>query len=415
MTSMATSRHPHSDAALDRSFQRDTVAASGRPASRGSVERSALAACGLAFATAVAALGCTVEDAFLDRQLFLCNSPDDCGAAWGCMEPTPYSAGYCAPRCDANDCDGICTGDTHPLCQNTCYIADDGTPSRCQSEDFACVRTSYERNEGICAPQVTCEVDEDCGAEEVCLTRILRELSGDEPDPNLNNLYCVPKPDAEGVCPSGSLVTPLAVPDSPVFCQADCSVADPGCPPGFGCLTQLQRIAPITRLPDPICELGNYGLSCQDDTNCFVGQCRDTGSAQGKVCTISCNQASRIAGGCDNLIYPLTLEGVLYRMECDTNAVSPDNSGLCVVRYNINFPCTRDPGSAYECSRDLSCERIDFVTGGGLDMCTKACTSNATCNERLGSDPSRWLYVCATALVEGQGLIDICMLPSDGS
>ena len=146
-----------------------------------------------------------------------------------------------------------------------------------------------------------------------------------------------------------------------------------------------------------MCTIAAYGLSCQDDSNCFYGRCLESGSAQGKICTMTCNEASRIAGGCGALNKPNSLESLLYTLECDEAAPSEDGSGVCVARYSINFPgCTVEEGSAYQCASHLECREIGF---GGVRICTRSCSEDRDCNEGLGSDPRRWLYECTPQVI----------------
>ena len=324
---------------------------------------------------------CTVESEFLDTDLFECDVASDCGAGWGCARATPYTANFCAPDCDET-CGGVCTGGETPLCLQPCLIAEDGTPGRCQGEDYACVRTSIERNDGLCYPIRTCTEDEECGADEVCLTDYLRTLNPDSTFP-LDNLYCVPRADDEGIgCPAGSLVTPgLPEGDTPI-CFPTCSVTDTRCPPAMGCITQLQQIAPYLRgIEGPQCALGSYGLSCQDDSNCFFGRCLDTGTAQGRICTVTCRQASALAANCRNLVHPYSLQGYFSQLECEPTAPSSDGSGLCVVRYKINYPnCTTDADGAYPCASDLECRT---PMGSSVSLCTRDCATTEDCNAGL--------------------------------
>lgn len=323
---------------------------------------------------------CTVDKEFLETELFTCSVSPDCGEGWGCLRGTPYAVNFCAPDCDET-CDGVCTGGEEPLCLQPCLIAEDGTPGECQSEDYACVRTSIERNDGLCYPITTCDADEDCGANEICLTSYLRSLNPDSTFP-LDNLYCVPRADEGGLgCPAGSQVTPfLARGDTPI-CYPTCSVTDTRCPPAMACITQLQQIAPfLMGVEGPQCALGSYGLSCQDDTNCFSGRCLDTGTAQGKICTLTCGQASALASGCENLVHPYSIQGFFSRLECEPTAPSSDGSGLCIVTYKINYPnCTDEPGGAYPCASGLECRTLSTAEGS-IDLCTRECTSNEDCN-----------------------------------
>lgn len=347
--------------------------------------------------------GCAVDDSFLDTSLFPCAAASDCGQDWGCQRASPYASNFCAPRCDATNCEnGICSGDEVPLCLNACMIAEDGTPSDCQSEGFACIRTSIERDDGVCYPVRSCATSEQCDDGEVCLTEEIGLEVGESVP--VDNLYCVPRVGEEGACPPGSS-SGIGNPGMSDLCLPSCTVSDTRCPPGFACLTQLQQLAPLVEgLSGPVCTIGSYGLSCQNDTNCFVGRCEDTGTAQGKICTITCNEASRRAGGCENLMSPYSLNGLLYRMQCDEDAESSDDSGLCVVRYNVNFPgCTLAQGSAYECASGLECLQVEFSDGTTL-LCTRDCATNEDCNAEL-TGPE--LYECARTQSEGRG---ICLL-----
>ena len=357
---------------------------------------------------ALAATGCSVDREFLDTELFECTVSSECGEGWGCVEATPYAVDFCAPLpddCDAT-CDGVCTGGEEAFCLRPCRLADDGTPSGCASEGFRCVRTSIERNDGLCYPIATCRDDADCGAGEVCLSEYLRELNPDNPQP-FDNLYCVPRADDAGAgCPGGSSTRPFWEPtsgDIPI-CYPNCTVTDTRCPPAMGCLTQLQQLSAVPGIDGPQCALGNYGLSCDDDSNCFVGKCLDIGGAQGKICTVTCAEASRLAGGagCEALIYPFSLQGLFAQLECDSALPSDDGSGLCALRYRIQFPSCTQPGEAYPCASGLDCRRF-FNEEGSFTFCTRDCELAADCNG--GLPPDQWLYECNSG---------VCTLPQGG-
>ena len=328
-----------------------------------------------------------VESSFLDEELFLCAAPSDCGEGWGCVQETAYTPYFCAPDCNPDSCDGACVGEVSEQCIRGCFIGEDQTPGPCPTSDYSCVRTSADGDRGLCYPVQGCRTTEECGSEEVCLSELL-EGSG---APVSDNLYCVPAP-VQGRCPTGSVPALLDEETDP-FCAARCSVGDTRCPPSFACLTQLDRLAPLSpQIDGAVCSIAAYGLSCQDDSNCFYGRCIESGSAQGKICSMTCNEASRLAGGCEGLNKPYSLESLLYTLECDEAAPSADGSGACVARYSINFPgCTEDEGSAYQCASHLECRQIGF---GGVRICTRSCTEDSECNEGLGSDPRRWLYQC---------------------
>ncbi len=243
----------------------------------------------------------------------------------------------------------------------------------CPTEGTSCVRTNIEKDQGICYPVTTCAGDSECGDGQTCLTRWLAR--GSTGVAGLDNLYCVPKPDAADHCPAGST---SVGPVDDAICVPTCSIGDPRCPPGLACLTQLQQLSAIANnIPAPFCFLG-YGYSCNDDTNCFLGRCVDTGTAQGKICTLTCNEASRIAGGCENLVNDTQLEALLYEMACDRTAGhgGSDGSGLCVLRYHTDFPSCTGPDGAYPCAAGLSCLSVPNFPE---KICTKECTTAAQC------------------------------------
>ncbi|MCS6798424.1 MAG: hypothetical protein NZ898_07835 [Myxococcota bacterium] len=344
------------------------------------------------------AAGCSVDDDYLD-DLYVCSSPSQCGPGWTCTRGSPYAPDFCAPRGDAASCEGVSTGGDDPACLDRCLIAPDGTPGACDGDGFSCVRTSSERDEGVCHPLRPCANSADCPPGEVCLREVLEAWPDAQGD--FSALYCVPAPDEAGRCREGTARNPFQREGTAPMCWPRCTVADPRCPPAFGCLTQLHNITSLFEcagdpecIEEPLCSPFTLGLTCQTDANCFYGRCLDTGTAQGRICTMSCNEASRRAGGCENLVNPYSLEGILFRMECDPAAPSPDGSGLCVVRYWINFPnCTREPGSAYPCASSLECRTFRVpASGGTVDLCTRSCLTDVDCNQdRVPGYP---LYQC---------------------
>jgi hypothetical protein len=338
----------------------------------------------------IAVAGCSVDRTPLDTGLFPCATDSDCGEGWGCVRATPIAPDFCAPLCNGAACDGICTGGENPQCLRGCRINPDGSTSACPSNDFECVRTSVESDDGICYPVRTCNDHVECESSELCVSQVLRDRvsSGDTP---FDHLYCVPSSSGGSPCPPGFKMGSQG-PD-PSLCLAGCTMSDRRCPPGFACLDVLQYVAPyFTGIDGPVCDIGTYGLSCEDDSNCFLGRCMDTGTAQQSVCTLSCNEASARYGGCANMVSPNSLLGFFGTMECDPSLGG--DGGLCVLRYDIGFPgCTTDAGSAYECREGLYCHTFDFV-GGPVNVCTRDCTMDEECNPEGGPNPADWRYSC---------------------
>ena len=317
---------------------------------------------------------CVVDDGFLDRDLFPCEGPADCGEGWGCVRAAPYATDFCAPDCAAEDCDGICTVQFgQALCLRGCRFDAEGTPSACPGEGYACIRSSTETDEGVCYPVNSCRTGADCAPEEVCLS----ELVGPAGSPRANGFYCVPRPQ-EGECPARSAPVRIDA-DGTALCLATCAPPDTRCPPGFGCLLQSAVFAAAGT--DVLCFPGLYGVACDDDTNCILGRCLDTGDA-GKQCTLSCDEAARIAGGCGNL-YSLASVVDALGFECDPRANDGQQGGLCVTRSGIGFLCTTPESDAYVCSSGLECRRFPVSGGGEVGLCTRSCVIDDQCN-RLG-------------------------------
>lgn len=309
--------------------------------------------------------GCTVDSGYLDRDLYPCEVDSDCGAGWGCVRGAPYAADFCAPSCESTPCDGICAiqGD-RSLCLRGCRIRDDGTTSDCAGEDFSCVRTSAEMDDGICYPAMACSGSSDCAEAEVCLSDFVSLGPGNAVG---DHLYCVPAPDDDLACPARSV--PVTFGDLGDLCLATCDPPDTRCPPGFGCLRQ----AAVFSDEEVLCFPGLYGVPCDDDTNCVYGRCLDTGPS--KQCTLSCDAAAELAGGCGNVSSLATVVDALA-FECDPNA---GESGLCATRSSLGFLCTTPESDAYVCADDLECR--SFPSGDGeVRLCTSPCSIDQQCN-----------------------------------
>ncbi|MCB9601327.1 MAG: hypothetical protein H6720_13465 [Sandaracinus sp.] len=229
------------------------------------------------------------------------------------------------------------------------------------------MRTSAERDDGVCYPVRNCRSSNDCAAGEVCLS----ELVGLGPeDPESQGFYCVPAPDPVEGCPARSRSVQLE--DGTPICVATCQPPDTRCPPGFGCLLQS---AVLSNDAEVLCFPGLYGVPCDDDTNCLLGRCLDTGAA-GRQCTLSCDEAARLAGGCEGLSSLASVVSSL-RFECDADA---GDDGLCVTRSGIGFLCTTPESDAYVCAEGLECATFG-TSDGDLRICTKDCRVDRDCNE----------------------------------
>ena len=309
--------------------------------------------------------GCRVDDTFLDQDLFPCDVDHDCGEGWGCVEATPYATDFCAPHCDEVSCDGVCTADDDgSLCLRACRIYEDGSTSRCAGQGFECIRTSAERDEGICYPVVSCDSSADCPQGEICLA----DFVGFAPGAATDNYYCVPRDTGTG-CPPRS--QPIDVGDGDPLCLATCDPPDSRCPPGFGCLEQ----AAIVSDDEVVCFPGLHGVPCNDDTNCLLGRCLDTGA--GKQCSLSCDAAALLAGGCGGLLSLATVVDALG-FECDPTANGGRDGGLCVTRSSIGFICTTPESDAYVCEAGLDCRAFPTAEGE-VRVCTRNCEVDQQC------------------------------------
>lgn len=330
-----------------------------------------------ALACALVLLGCQVDSDYLEDVLYHCEGPADCGEGWGCVRASPYAADFCAPDCEEDSgCDGICTvQNDRALCLRGCRFREDGTASSC-SEGYECVRTSVETDEGVCYPVQTCRSSAECASEEICLS----ELVGLGPeDPDSAGFYCVPTPDETGSC--GLRSTPVSLGAGSQLCLATCDPPDTRCPPGFGCLLQSAILAEED--DDVLCFPGLYGVPCDDDTNCIFGSCRDTGGA-GRQCTLTCEEAGLLAGGCGDLFSLGTVIGAL-ELECEPEANGGEGGGLCVVRSDIGFVCTTPESDAYRCAEGLECRTFP-TSDGSIKLCTKTCRIDQQCNEPGSSE-----------------------------
>ena len=353
------------------------------------MQPSTLARCS-ALALAVLLSACTVDDSTLDTALFACANDGSCGTGWGCKRATPYSVDFCAQRCvsgDVSTCDGICTRDN--LCLRGCQIYDDGSTSACPSLDYACIRTSLESNSGVCYPVQVCALDGDCPAGQACLSDGF----------HIDRLYCVPSA-AAAPCAAGSVSAQDIFNDTSPYCFPTCATADRICPPGFGCLHQATLFSRAEPPAPPPCIPGISGVSCDDDSNCLLGRCLDTG-AVGRLCTITCNEASRQFGalGCAGLSRGGSFDG-LFEMACDAAAGGGVDGGLCSVRYALGWPSCTDASGAYPCLNDppgTACTPLD-ISGTHYDLCTRACASSAECNT-----PGTSRNFCAGLAAGGSG------------
>ena len=313
---------------------------------------------------------CTVDGDFLDHDLFPCAGPSDCGPDWGCLRATPYAEDFCAPDCSVYACDGVCSEqDGRSLCLRGCRILEDGTTSECPGKGFVCIRTSAERDDGICYPVTACDSSAECLPEEVCLTDFV-DLA---PDASASRYYCAPR--SSVTCPPRT--TPVVIGESVDLCLATCDPPDTRCPPGFGCLEQ----AAVFSDDAVLCFPGLYGVPCDDDTNCLLGRCTDTGA--GSQCTVTCDEAGRLAGGCGGL---LSLASVVEALafECDPTAgeegqLPREGGGLCVTRSSIGFVCTTPESDAYVCQDGLDCRTFPTASGE-VRLCTRDCAVDTQCN-----------------------------------
>jgi hypothetical protein len=326
----------------------------------------------VAVSIALCAFGCSVDDSFLDTELFVCEGPSDCADAWSCVRATPYAPDFCAPNC-AGDCDGVCVVQGGiESCLKGCRILDDNSTSECQSPDYDCIRVSAQQDDGICYPVTGCNASSDCEGNEECLTALAVAFGIGGGGLRVDNLYCVPAPEDPAQCPPRSVHTDLILSPDPGFdmCLPVCDATDTRCPPAFGCLRQLAGMSGLAA-----CIPGIYGIPCDDDTNCMLGSCIDTGSA-GRFCTTTCDEAELLGLGCENISGTLNGLGLRYRLECDPAAGGGVDGGLCVPRYEIGVPCTEPESETFTYA-----DGLEYVALGAQRFCTKDCTADEQCNE----------------------------------
>jgi hypothetical protein len=317
---------------------------------------------------------CSVDQGALDTRRFVCEQPADCGEGWGCVRANPYAVDFCAPRCDASNCDGICIRQRRfeserELCLRGCRIREDGSTSECPGDEFSCVRVSLESDDGVCYPVEGCSAATDCLDGQTCLSELAAPVADSY---RTDNLYCVPEPTGTNECPPRSI--PVDLGEGEELCLATCEPPDTRCPPGSGCLVPLALASGDVDVP---CFPGLYGVPCDDDSNCLLGRCLDVGDA-GRQCTVSCDEAARVAGGCGKL-FGVGILGPTFSLECDRTAGGGEDGGLCVTRYGTGFPCTSPESDAYRCAGELDCRPFASASGE-VRVCTTDCRSDRQCN-----------------------------------
>lgn len=311
---------------------------------------------------------CVPDASYLDDRLYQCAGPADCGEDWGCVRAAPYASDFCAPDCDPSTCDGVCVQQNGGAqCVRGCRFDAEGIPSECPASGFECIRVSAETDEGICYPVTSCGLSSECPEGQRCLAEVIGA------GPTATGSYCVPEPNpGDGSCPARSRSAQLFLNQPPV-CMATCNPPDNRCPPSFGCLEQASVLGGDEEV---LCFPGVYGVSCEDDTNCLLGRCIDTGEA-GKQCTLSCDEAGRLAGGCGGVLSLADFTGGALAFECESD--TPEGP-LCVTRSGIGFVCTTPESDAYVCQRGLSCESFRGPNGDSIRLCTRSCEDDAQCN-----------------------------------
>lgn len=333
---------------------------------------------------------CVVETpTILDDGFWACPTPEACGPDQACAEGNVYSTDFCRPACDQDDpetCpDGVCTASG--ACLEACSIEPDGSPIGCPGEDFTCVRTSAERDVGVCYPVQSCSRSADCPHDGTVPQLCLNEALGLPATTSgmglrFDNLYCTAAPDEEGRCPTGYLS--FRVPDSDssgassIVCYPPCAIGDDGpfCPPATTC---FRGFGELVGLPDtPPCLPGVWGLPCEDDTHCLIGRCLPVGGGR-RACTETCAWAEENAGGCGGLERISEAFGVPTRASCE----EVEGAEVCVPRYDLLSLCDEQ----LECvGSNATCAPVRFDSTM-VHVCLRTCAADDDCVRGTGGQP----------------------------
>jgi hypothetical protein len=237
-----------------------------------------------------ALLSCSAKEGQLYDRLFPCNAsgaPDQCGSGRDGKPMVCYPGhllggqDFCAATCDL----GQAPADARFTCLSTGALVQRCKPmagrddSRYACPDgLSCYRTDLLSDEGICLMMNVCTENADCmGNGKACAAALVRGVIAGADSLATDSLQCI-QAQCEtfgSECPSDQAclrkvyASGNALPD---ICVPKCDNAH--CPPNFSC-ARKDDWAPGA---PAVCVPGIPGVRCDDNDDCVIGECLDTGA-----------------------------------------------------------------------------------------------------------------------------------------
>lgn len=255
-------------------------------------ERAAVAIA-LTFAALVA---CGTKDGQLHDRVFACNPsgpPDQCGSTRDGKAMVCYAGhllggqDFCTAPCDPDQSppdERFTCLSAGALVQKCKPRAGQDDPRYACPDQLSCYRTDLTDDEGICLMMNVCSKNADCGGPGMaCAATLVAEVLAGAGSLATDGLQCV----HEGCGAVGSpcpldhacLRKVYSGKMSPDICVPTCDKSR--CPPNFSC-ARKDDWAPGA---PAICVPGVPGTRCDDDDDCVIGACLDTGAGF-HVCTL---------------------------------------------------------------------------------------------------------------------------------
>jgi hypothetical protein len=409
---------------------------------------STRAAVALAVAIGSAAVpSCTAKDGQLYDRVFPCDSeaaPDQCGTGRDGKRMICYAGhllggqDFCAARCDPSQS----LADNRFTCLNAGALVQKCKPAAGRDDPhyacpdgLSCYRNDLLEDDGICLMMNVCSETADCGgAGIVCAAALVQGAIANVDGIATDSLQCIRYGCGTlgSTCPTDQAclrkvyAAGTALPD---ICVPKCDNFT--CPPNFSC-ARKDDWAPGA---PAVCVPGVPGTRCDDDQDCIIGACLDTGAGF-HVCTLAA--PCRPNDYCSSLDGPddafICAEGVPGQPRCvDTRPLGGPNcadtrdcasgSGRACLWYSMyeeaplhgecRLPCDADrhcapqggvpffclgengEGGCYPtqfsapCVDDSDCFELACLsvspdprsrTNYSPKMCTLPCTSDADCD-----------------------------------
>jgi hypothetical protein len=368
---------------------------------------------------------CRAKEEQLHDRVFACDTsgaPDQCGSTRDGKAMVCYPGhllggqDFCAPPCQP----GEAPADERFTCLSSGALVQKCKPAAGRDDPqyacptkLSCYRIDLMKDEGICLMMNVCAEDKDCGgsgAGKACAGTLVRGTLAGADGLATDSLQCIQAqcetlgsdcpPDQaclRKVYASGNVL--------PDICVPKCDNAR--CPPNFSC-ARKDDWAPGA---PAVCVPGIPGARCDDDDDCVIGECLDSGAGF-HVCTLS--TPCRPVDYCAMLDGPvdafMCLEGVPGQPHClNTRALGGSNCTTkadCVVgreclwlsmfeeapmHAECRLPCPPDRRCAPQGGLPFFCLGENAEGGCNPTQFGAPCLDNSECFELacvpVGPDP----------------------------